>query len=79
MNREVESMARRKLRLRYIAEILGNWQRGTSIRGISRSLGVSRPTIRKYVRAAETKGYYQGGPAPPSRMEVIPQRSDFQS
>jgi len=45
--------------VRDIAEILEHWQAGRSICAISRSLGVSRPTIRKYVYAVEARGYHQ--------------------
>ena len=46
---------------------------------ISRSLGVCRATIRKYVYAAEARGYHQGDPTPPQGWkafiaEVIPGR-----
>ena len=57
--------------MRDIAEILEHWQAGESICAISRSLGVSRPTIRKYVYAAEARGYHQGDPTPTSRLESL--------
>ncbi len=43
--------------MRDIAEILDHWQAGRSICAISRSLGVCRATVRKYVYAAEARGY----------------------
>jgi transposase len=50
--------------VRVNAEILEHWQAGRSICTISRSLDVSRPTVRKYVNAAEARGYHQGDPTP---------------
>jgi transposase len=63
--------------VRDIAEILEHWQAGRSICAISRSLGVCRTTVRKYVYAAEARGYHQGDPTPSQGWkafisEVIP-------
>lgn len=74
-------MARRRFLVRDIAEILEHWQAGRSICAISRSLGVCRSTIRKYVYAAEARGYRQGDPTPPQGWkafiaEVIPRPPD---
>ncbi len=74
-------MGKRRFLVRDIAEILEHWQAGRSIGAISRSLGVSRPTIRKYVYAAEARGYHQGDPTPPRGwkafiVEVIPRPPD---
>lgn len=74
-------MARRRFLVRDIAEILEHWQAGRSICAISRSLGVSRATIRKYVYAAEARGYRQGDPIPPQGWkafiaDVIPRPPD---
>jgi len=67
--------------VRDIAEILEHWQAGESICGISRSLGVCRATIRKYVYAAEARGYHQGDPTPTQGWkafinDVIPKPPD---
>ena len=67
--------------MRDIAEILEHWQAGRSIGAISRSLGVSRPTVRKYVYAAEARGYHQGDATPSQGWkafiaEVIPRPPD---
>ncbi len=67
--------------MRDIAEILEHWQTGRSICAISRSLGVCRVTIRKYVYAVEARGYHQGDPTPSQGWkafiaEVIPQPPD---
>lgn len=74
-------MARRRFLVRDIAEILEHWQAGRSICAISRSLGVCRATVRKYVYAAEARGYRQGDPIPPQGWkvflkEVIPKPPD---
>ena len=74
-------MARRRFTVRDIAEILEHWQAGRSICAISRSLGVCRATVRKYVYAAEARGYRQGDPTPPQGWkaflrEVIPKPPD---
>ena len=57
-------MARRRFTVRDIAEILEHWQAGRSISSISRSLGVCRATVRKYVYAVEARGCHQGDPTP---------------
>jgi len=74
-------VGKRRFLVRDIAEILEHWQAGRSIGAISRSLGVSRPTIRKYVYAAEARGYHQGDPTPAEGWkaflkEVIPKPPD---
>jgi transposase len=74
-------VARRRFLVRDIAEILEHWQAGRSICAISRSLGVSRPTVRKYVYAVEARGYRQGDPTPSQGWkafisEVIPKPPD---
>jgi transposase len=74
-------MARRRFLVRDIAEILEHWQAGRSICAISRSLGVCRATVRKYVYAAEARGYRQGDPTPSQGWkaflkEVIPKPPD---
>jgi len=43
---------------------MDHWQSGRSTRAISRSLGASRPTIRKYVSIACAHGFKPGGPPP---------------
>jgi len=53
-------MARRRILVRDVAEIMEHWQAGRSIRAIARSLGADRDTIRRYVRAAQGQGYYPG-------------------
>lgn len=58
-------MARRKITVRDVGEVLEHWQAGRSVRAINRSLGVSRPTIRKYRAIAEAHGFRPGGSPPP--------------
>lgn len=67
--------------MRDIAEILEHWQAGRSIGAISRSLGVCRATVRKYVYAAEARGYHRGDPTPPQGWktfitDVVPRPPD---
>jgi transposase len=74
-------MARRRFTVRDIAEILEHWQEGRSIKAISRSLGVARATVRKYVYATEARGYHRGDPTPPQGWkaflrEVVPRPPD---
>ena len=74
-------MARRRFTVREIAEIPEHWQAGRSISAISKSLGVCRGTVRKYVYAAEARGYRQGDPTPSQGWkaflrEVIPKPPD---
>ena len=74
-------MVRRRILVRDIVEILEHWQAGRSICAISRSLGVCRVTIRKYVYVVEARGYHQGDPTPPQGWkafiaEVIPRPPD---
>ena len=37
-------------------EVVYHWQKGQNISQISRSLGISRPTVRKYLDAAIAAG-----------------------
>lgn len=67
----IESVARRRFLVRDIAEILEHWQAGGSICAVSRSLGVCRATVRKYVYAAESRGYHQGDPTPPQGWKAF--------
>ena len=64
-------MARRRFTVRDIAEILEHWRAGRSIRSIAHSLGVSRPTVRKYVYEAEARGFHPGNPAPPQGWKAF--------
>ncbi|HUY99624.1 MAG TPA: hypothetical protein VMU89_04700 [Thermomicrobiaceae bacterium] len=54
-------MARRRMGMADIKEILVAWDAGEEVSAISRRLGYSRPTVRKYARAAEHVGLTRGG------------------
>lgn len=56
-------MARRSMRVAAIKEILVHWDAGETISGIAGALGYSRPTVRKYVQAAEQAGLTRGSRA----------------
>ncbi len=64
-------MARRKITVRDVGEVLEHWQAGRSVRAINRSLGTSRPTIRKYKTIAEAHGFKPGSPPPPEGWRVF--------
>lgn len=53
-------MARRRIGVSDVKEILVQWDGGTGVSGITQALGYSRPTVRKYVRAAERAGLVRG-------------------
>ncbi len=44
-----------------VREILVHWDAGQPVSAIARTLGYSRPTVRKYVRVAERVGLPRGG------------------
>jgi transposase len=54
-------MARRRMRMADVKEILVAWDAGEPVSAIARQLGYTRPTVRKYVRAAERVGLVRGG------------------
>jgi transposase len=54
-------MARRRMGMADIKEILVAWDAGEDISAIGRRLGYTRPTVRKYARAAEAAGLVRGG------------------
>jgi transposase len=51
-----------------VMEILLQWHQGASIKGITRSLGYDRKTVRRYVRAAEEVGLRRDEPFPDEQM-----------
>ena len=53
-------MGRRYFGVEDIVEVFVRWQAGSGIKRISRSLGLDRNTVRKYIRAALEAGYRQG-------------------
>jgi hypothetical protein len=54
-------MARRSMAVADVKEILVQWDAGEGISSIARTLGYTRPTVRKYLRAAEEVGLRRGG------------------
>ena len=53
-----------------ITEIIRQWQAGRGIREITRSTGVSRNTIRKYILTAQSCSLARDGP-PPNDSQLI--------
>lgn len=53
-------MARRSMTVADIKEILVQWDAGDDLSRIARTLGYTRPTVRKYVHAAEQVGLGRG-------------------
>ncbi len=54
-------MARRRMGMADIKEILVGWDVGESVSALARRLGYTRVTVRKYVQAAEQVGLRRGG------------------
>lgn len=50
-------MARKEYSMVEIVDVLRRYQQGDKIRAISRSTGIDRNTVRKYLRMAEEKGF----------------------
>jgi transposase len=57
-------MARRRIEVNEIVEIIYHWHKGNTIRGIKRALGFDRKTIRKYIQIAQELGVKRGGDFP---------------
>lgn len=57
-------MARRQVFMNEIVEMIYQWHQGAGFKGIRRSLGFDRNTIRKYVRLAQAAGVRRGSPFP---------------
>ena len=57
-------MAYREVHRVEIREVVRRWQAGLSQRRIASGTGVSRPTVRRYIDAAEAAGLRPGGPEP---------------
>ena len=57
-------MAYREVHCVEIREVIRRWQAGLSQRRIAGGTGVSRPTVRRYIEAAEAAGLEPGGPEP---------------
>jgi len=63
-------MARRKIEMNEIIEIVYQWHQGNTIKGIKSSLKFDRKTIRKYISLAEQLGVRRGEPFP-DEQELI--------
>ncbi len=54
-------MARRRIGVADVKEILVQWDAGAGISAIGQALGYTRPTVRKYVQAGKEAGLVRGG------------------
>jgi transposase len=63
-------MARRKVAMNEIVEIIYHWHQGSSIKGIQRSLKFARKTIRNYIHMAQQLGVQREEPFP-EEQELI--------
>ncbi len=54
-------MGRRRITVADIKEVLVAWDAGESVSAIARMFGYTRPTVRKYVHAADHVGLARGG------------------
>jgi transposase len=63
-------MARRKITMNEIVEVVYQWHQGAGFKAIRRSLGFDRKTIRKYVHLAQQVGVARGKPFP-QELELI--------
>jgi hypothetical protein len=52
-----------------ITEVVRQWQAGRGIREVTRSTGISRNTIRRYILAAQSCGLGRDGP-PPTDLQL---------
>jgi predicted DNA-binding transcriptional regulator len=52
-----------------IEEVIRQWQAGRGVREITRSTGISRNTIRKYLLTAQSCGLVRGG-VPPTDLQL---------
>ena len=52
-------MSRRNIPMNDFAEVLFHWQKGQNKTQIATSLGISRPTVRKYLKVAQAAGLTQ--------------------
>jgi len=63
-------MARRHVSMNEIVEIIYQWHQGNTIKGIKKSLGFDRKTIRRYIFMASQLGVTKGNPFP-DEQELI--------
>jgi len=57
-------MARGIIPMNEVVETIYQWHKGTKVQHISRSLGLDRKTVRKYLGMARSLGIAQGGELP---------------
>jgi transposase len=57
-------MARREVTMNEIVEVVYQWHQGAGFKAISRSLGLDRKTVRKYVQLAQMAGITRSSPFP---------------
>ena len=57
-------MARREVTMNEIVEVAYQWHQGAGLKAISRSLGLDRKTVRKYIRFAQLAGIARSSPFP---------------
>ena len=53
-------MARRRIGVADVKEILVQWDAGSGVSAIARALGYTRPTVRKYLQAGSQAGLVRG-------------------
>ena len=63
-------MARRAITMTELVETIYHWHAGQGLKTIVKSLGISRNTVRKYVRLAKHAGLRRGEPLP-SRERLV--------
>lgn len=57
-------MVRRNIPMNEMVETIYQWHQGNTIKGIKRSLGLDRRTIRRYIQVAQQAGVKPGEPFP---------------
>ena len=67
-------MARRRVEVIDVVEVLVHWQAGRSIKQIARSTGLARNTVRKYLAAAGRAGVRRGSPMARAELAAMVER-----
>lgn len=71
-------MARREVTMNEIVEVVYQWHQGAGFKAISRSLGLDRKTVRKYIRVAQLAGISRSSPFP-EEMSLVSKLKDISS
>jgi transposase len=71
-------MARREVTMNEIVEVVYQWHQGAGFKSISRSLGLDRKTVRKYIRSAQLAGITRSSPFP-EEMSLVSKLKDISS